>query len=92
MSAGWESSRGGSIVARHEWKGLTKFGNKLEDWVAKIEADRLEGNSPRRTMLRTSARQHVPGAFYESENNPDFEESDEEENDIGDDSDLYESG
>ncbi|KAF8921890.1 WD40-repeat-containing domain protein [Mucidula mucida] len=33
MSAAWANSRGGSILARHEWKGLQKMGGSLEDWV-----------------------------------------------------------
>ncbi|KAI0066418.1 WD40 repeat-like protein [Artomyces pyxidatus] len=35
MSAGWDSNTGGSIVARHEWKGLSKMPGALEDYVAK---------------------------------------------------------
>ncbi|KIO08498.1 hypothetical protein M404DRAFT_133750 [Pisolithus tinctorius Marx 270] len=40
MSVGWEGSRaGGSIVARHEWKGLSKMSYSLEDWVEKQRAE-----------------------------------------------------
>ncbi|KAI6136433.1 WD40 repeat-like protein [Pisolithus sp. B1] len=45
MSVGWDDSRtGGSIVARHEWKGLSKMSYSLEDWT---EKQRAEGNSSR---------------------------------------------
>jgi WD repeat-containing protein 23 len=40
MSVAWSSgSRGGSVVARHEWKGLLKMPGALEDLV---ERRRLE--------------------------------------------------
>jgi WD repeat-containing protein 23 len=55
MSAAWESAGGGSVVARHEWKGLSKFPGALEDWVAKRKEENLSG--PRR----------VPGAFESSD-------------------------
>ena len=42
MSAAWEGARGGSIVARHEWKGLSKMPGALEDWVEKKKLERLE--------------------------------------------------
>ncbi|KAI6031543.1 hypothetical protein PISMIDRAFT_392199 [Pisolithus microcarpus 441] len=43
MSVGWDDSRtGGSTVARHEWKGLSKMSYSLEDWT---EKQRAEGNS-----------------------------------------------
>ena len=42
MSAAWEGARGGSIVARHEWKGLSKLPGALEDWVEKKKLERLE--------------------------------------------------
>jgi hypothetical protein len=48
MSAAWEGARGGpgSVVARHEWKGLAR-GGSLEDWVEKTkqEAAEVEGRS-----------------------------------------------
>jgi len=55
MSAGWESARGGSVVARHEWKGLSKIPGALEDWLEKNKQER-QGHG------RTSS-QRVPGAF-----------------------------
>lgn len=65
MSVGWESIRGGSTVARHEWKGLSKMSNKLEDWVQKQQDERGEQTN------RWVNRRHFPGAFER-------EDSDEE--------------
>ncbi|KIY50649.1 WD40 repeat-like protein, partial [Fistulina hepatica ATCC 64428] len=42
LSAGWEGNTGGSIVARHEWKGLTKLHGSLEDWVEKSHQESKE--------------------------------------------------
>jgi WD repeat-containing protein 23 len=39
MSVAWSSGHGGSVVARHEWKGLLKMPGALEDLV---ERQRLE--------------------------------------------------
>jgi DDB1- and CUL4-associated factor 11 len=39
MSVGWSSRHGGSVVMRHEWKGLLKMQGALEDLV---EKQRLE--------------------------------------------------
>lgn len=66
MSVGWESIQGGSTVARHEWKGLSKMSNKLEDWVQKQQDERGE------RAARWATRRYVPGAS-------EFEDSDEEE-------------
>ncbi|KAJ7455934.1 WD40-repeat-containing domain protein [Mycena galericulata] len=64
MSAGWESGRGGSRVARHEWKGLAKMGGSLEDWV---ERNVQEGSTRRSTRLQQLAargrRSTMPGTF-----------------------------
>jgi WD repeat-containing protein 23 len=54
MSAAWEGDRGGSVVARHEWKGLSKIPGALEDWVEKKKLERLEHKA-------TSGC--IPGAF-----------------------------
>ncbi|KAG6380983.1 WD40-repeat-containing domain protein [Boletus reticuloceps] len=63
MSVGWESSRvGGSIVARHEWKGLSKMANSLEDFV---EKRRIEISQ--RAMTRATGYRRVPGAFEEDD-------------------------
>ncbi|KAF8445715.1 WD40 repeat-like protein [Boletus edulis BED1] len=56
MSVGWESSRvGGSIVARHEWKGLSKMANSLEDFV---EKQRIEISQ--RAMTRATGYRRRP--------------------------------
>ena len=47
MSVAWSSgSRGGSVVARHEWKGLLKMPGALEDLV---ERRRLESQEQHAT-------------------------------------------
>ncbi|KAF9469759.1 WD40-repeat-containing domain protein [Collybia nuda] len=66
MSAGWESGRGGSIVARHEWKGLTKMPGALEDWVEKEAQEAIESSERVRRSPRLQRRrqaQYIPGAF-----------------------------
>lgn len=67
MSVGWESGYGRSSVARHEWKGIGKFGDgmgKLEDYVEKT---RLQ-NSERRYETRSATRSRMPGSFsFENE-------------------------
>lgn len=70
MSAGWESGRGGSIVARHEWKGLMRMPGALEDWVEKEAQEAMEHSegvrrSPRLQRMRRA--QHVPGAFNDTD-------------------------
>lgn len=62
LSVGWESGQGGSTVARHEWKGLSKMSNRLEDWVQKRRDERGE-----RATLRASRRGQVPGAYEPNE-------------------------
>ncbi|KAK7063723.1 WD-repeats-region domain-containing protein [Favolaschia claudopus] len=75
MSAGWESGRGGSRLARHEWKGLSKMGGSLEDWVQKhAQEGSGAGSSPRRSvrLLRQQHREHrrtstMPGTFQDDD-------------------------
>lgn len=63
MSVGWESSRvGGSIVARHEWKGLSKMAYSLEDFTEKQRAERSQ-----RAVNRAERYRRVPGAFEEED-------------------------
>ncbi|TFK56756.1 WD40 repeat-like protein [Heliocybe sulcata] len=68
LSVGWNGGRG-SIVARHEWKGLRKMGNNMEDWAEKQKQEREE------RAKRRSERFNIPGAFEQSD------ESDEDEDD-----------
>lgn len=71
MSAGWENGRGGSVVARHEWKGLSKMSWSLEDWAekhAEEQAESYASRSPVRRSRRLRDRaQHIPGAFESEE-------------------------
>ncbi|EPQ60332.1 WD40 repeat-like protein [Gloeophyllum trabeum ATCC 11539] len=66
MSVGWNGGRG-SIVARHEWKGLTKMGNNLEDWTERQREERDE------RARRRSERYNIPGAFENSDDSDDLE-------------------
>ncbi|KAI9444682.1 WD40-repeat-containing domain protein [Lactarius indigo] len=69
MSVGWSSGHGGSVVARHEWKGLPKMAGALEDLV---EKRRLEGQE-------RSARQsrRLPGQLDSDDEFVDSDEDDE---------------
>lgn len=66
MSVGWESHRGGSTVARHEWKGLSKLSYKLEDHSEKQKAERQD-----RARRRVTTRGGIPGAFGPEESDVD---------------------
>jgi WD repeat-containing protein 23 len=71
MSVAWSNGHNGSVVARHEWKGLLKMPGALEDLV---EKRRLESQE-------RSARLpgHMPGQLDldDEEFAPDSEEDDE---------------
>lgn len=68
MSVGWESSRvGGSIVASHEWKGLSKMAYSLEDFTEKQRTERAQ----RAARQRAARYRRVPGAFEEEEDDED---------------------
>ncbi|KAJ6486064.1 WD40-repeat-containing domain protein [Mycena vitilis] len=77
MSAGWENGRGGSRVARHEWKGLSKMGGSLEDWVEKQHAQAQEGSTPTRRSTRLQQlaargrRTTMPGSFETGDSDSD---------------------
>lgn len=75
MSAGWESGRGGSRVARHEWKGLSKMGGSLEDWVEKnVQEGSASRRSTRLQQLATRGRSRtMPGTFESDEDEDDSE-------------------
>lgn len=69
MSVGWESSRvGGSVVACHEWKGLSKMAYSLEDFNEKrrIEHDQRAGK-------RVTGYWRVPGASDDDYNDEENE-------------------
>lgn len=65
MSAGWDGghSLSKSIVARHEWKGLSKMSHSLEDWGEKQRVERNERAARRTRRLL----QPIPGAFHGEE-------------------------
>ncbi|KAF9486361.1 WD40 repeat-like protein [Pholiota conissans] len=67
MSAGWESARGGTVIARHEYKGLSKMRGGLEDWVEKHKQERNDGSSVRRSARLQGRHYHVPGHFASEE-------------------------
>lgn len=68
MSAGWESGRGGSIVARHEWKGLSKMPGALEDWVEKRNQEEADASSRlHRSPFLQHMHRHMPGTFEDED-------------------------
>jgi WD repeat-containing protein 23 len=70
MSVAWSNGRNGSVVARHEWKGLLKMPGALEDFVEKW---RLESQEQ---CARLPG--HMPGQLdSDDEFAPDSEEDDE---------------
>ena len=79
LSAAWGVNSGGT-VAWHEWKGLNKMQYKLQDYIAKQNAESLDGGS-----LRRSSRlgQHMPGSFTDpnDEDDEDDDYIDEDEDD-----------
>ncbi|KAJ7070505.1 WD40-repeat-containing domain protein [Mycena amicta] len=87
MSAAWEGGRGGSRVARHEWKGLSKMKGNLRDWVDREQAHAGEAASSRRSArLATQTRgsgsgARMPGSFMGHESEEEEEEDDEEDDD-----------
>ena len=75
MSAGWDSGRGGSILARHEWKGLNKMQGNLKDWVQKHDIEALEGeHRVTHSQNRRSVGTYMPGAFTTDSDIPSDEE------------------
>ncbi|KAI1788787.1 WD40 repeat-like protein [Ganoderma leucocontextum] len=62
MSTGWLGRHWGmsegSVVARHEWKGLSKLRNNLEDHAEKQKLERAE-----RGQRRSKRRDAMPGTF-----------------------------
>ncbi len=51
MSVAWSSGHGGSVVARHEWKGLLKMPGALEDLVEKRRLESEEESANRRESM-----------------------------------------
>jgi WD repeat-containing protein 23 len=68
MTAGWESVRGGTVIARHEYKGPLKMRGALEDLVEKRSQEAADIENLRRSArLQTHREYHIPGAFVELE-------------------------
>lgn len=74
ISAAWSSAEGGSHIARHEWKGLSKMSGRLEDWVQKQrEEEEVDtGGRRRSTRLRELAHRRalmrsMPGALSDDD-------------------------
>lgn len=82
MSAGWLGTgwgaRESSLIARHEWKGLSKMAYRLQDHVEKQrqEMSDREERAQRRSLLREGTS--MPGAFDMDEDDEDEDESDSE--------------
>jgi DDB1- and CUL4-associated factor 11 len=62
MSAGWLGGGWGSnessVIARHEWKGLSKMNYSLEDYVERQQSERAE-----RAARRAGTMRLMPGAY-----------------------------
>nr|VWO96723.1 G-protein comlpex beta subunit CpcB [Ganoderma boninense] len=75
MSTGWLGRHWGmsegSVVARHEWKGLSKLRNSLEDHVEKQRLERAE-----RAQRRATRRDAMPGTFLAEASDEDTEMED----------------
>ncbi|KAH9835897.1 WD40-repeat-containing domain protein [Rhodofomes roseus] len=68
MSAGWLGTRWGnregSTIARHEWKGLSKMNNRLQDYVEKQQQELPHAESAR--SLRSRQRRMPGSAVFDT--------------------------
>ncbi|KIK70586.1 hypothetical protein GYMLUDRAFT_32627 [Collybiopsis luxurians FD-317 M1] len=75
ISAAWESQRHGSTLARHEWKGLSKMSNSLQDWEEKRRQEGAERESSNRRSGRvreqTLRRLLMPGTYVDVDDDDD---------------------
>lgn len=79
LSAGWNDARGGTVIARHEWKGLMKMPGALEDWVEKNQQEAIDSLNNRRRSgrlqdlahRRARTGQYVPSASSSSDDDED---------------------
>ena len=60
MSVGWSNGHEGSVVARHEWKGLLKMPGALEDLVEKRRLESQGQNARRMPGQLDSDDEFVP--------------------------------
>jgi WD repeat-containing protein 23 len=70
MSVAWATRHEGSIVARHEWKGLGKMSQRLEDWVDKQSAEYIEqtrASEAKQARAAEARSRRLPGAFEEED-------------------------
>lgn len=67
MSAAWSNRSGGTVIARHEWKGLSKLRYKLEDWLQKGELEARDSPPLGRRRPGLRERRHVPGSYSVSD-------------------------
>jgi len=73
MSAGWESMTGGTIIARHEYKGLSKMtAGALEDWVERQKLETSHASNGPRHSSRHERRHVIPGTYYEPDEDEDI--------------------
>ncbi|KAI0727844.1 WD40-repeat-containing domain protein [Fomitopsis betulina] len=74
MSAGWLgvrwNHREGSLVARHEWKGLSKMGHRLEDHVERDQQETSE------RAERARSRRSMPGGLHLYDDDDDADDPD----------------
>ena len=65
MSAGWLGAGWGdnesSVIARHEWKGLSKMNYNLRDFTARQQAEGAERQ--RRAVASGNRVMHIPGSY-----------------------------
>ncbi|KAI0073704.1 WD40 repeat-like protein [Panus rudis PR-1116 ss-1] len=77
MSAGWLgdgwSSREGSVIARHEWKGLSKMRYSLEDYVGRQVSERAERAQRRNRALEGYP---IPGHYSSDDDEWETDEGD----------------
>jgi DDB1- and CUL4-associated factor 11 len=72
MSVAWSrAGHGGSVVARHEWKGLLKMPGALEDFVEKrhLESQEQHSTGPRLTLghLDSDSDEYMPESDEEDD-------------------------
>ena len=73
MSAGWENMSGGTIIARHEYKGLSKMtAGALEDWVERQKLETSHASNGPRHSSRHERRNVIPGAYHEPDEHEDI--------------------
>ncbi|EMD41857.1 hypothetical protein CERSUDRAFT_110417, partial [Gelatoporia subvermispora B] len=74
MSAGWLGARWGSgegsVIARHEWKGLSKSQGAIPDWVEKQRSERDE-------RARRRTEQHAMPGSYDLASDDDDDDDDD---------------